>query len=122
MKVKFLRVIESKSGTSNAGNPWNRVGFLADTGQKYDPEVYFQASGEVAHKIERLRPGQEVEIQYALKSREYNGRYYTDVNVYSIANNLDQEGLPPVGGATVPPAQSEPNWNGGSDQNDDLPF
>lgn len=64
----------------------------------------------------RLNVGERITASINIESREYNGRWYTDVRAWKIAKgggSGQQQDAPPVSAAFAPDASS------GSD---DLPF
>lgn len=86
MKVTLLEILDKKEGVSSKGNAWINVDFLVNTGAQYDPNVAFNAFGKTAEEIFELPIGSTFDIEYNLKSREYNGKYYTNAQVWSVKN------------------------------------
>jgi len=109
VKGKIVKILEVEKGTSKAGKEWKKLNFVIDTGSEYNPEVCFQLFGD--DKVENFQKynkvGQEVEVAFNVSSREFNGKYY---------HNLDCWLIKAVGSASV-----DPNLNG-SDSDDDLPY
>ena len=86
IKGKVVKVLDVETGTSKAGKEWKKQGFVIDTGNEYNPEVCFSLFGD--DKIEMLKKfsvGQEVEVEYNLSSREFNGKYYHNIDAWKIA-------------------------------------
>lgn len=83
MKGRVAKVT-TESGVSKEGKNWERVGVLITTDSQYDPNVYFGTTAKCGEFAKTLKTGQEVEIEYNLKSREYNGRWYTEANAWKI--------------------------------------
>jgi hypothetical protein len=108
IKGKIVKILEVEKGTSKAGKEWQKQNFVIDTGSKYNPEICFQLFGD--EKIGMLRnfaKGEEVEVSFNVSSREYNGRYF---------HNLDAWLIKSASAETAPKKQeSEP-------VDDDLPF
>ena len=67
--------------------------------------------------LEKFQVGDKVKISFNLSSREYNGRWYTDVRAWRIepvgAQNNAQA---PISGAPMPEAEDLPAFD------DDMPF
>ena len=85
IKGKITKVLEVESGTSKAGKEWRKQDFVVDTGDQYNPEVCFNLFGD--EKIEMLfkfSEGQEVEISFNVSSREFNGKYYHNLDAWKI--------------------------------------
>lgn len=77
---------ELQSGTSQSGNPWYRQTIVVDV-PGYNGsyrKIALQASGNICGDIERLKVGDKVEVSYQVTGREYNGRWYNNVDLYRI--------------------------------------
>jgi hypothetical protein len=82
---KLSRKLSVEGGTSQAGNEWTKQSFLLDTGAQYNPEICFQVFGE--DKIEMLNhhnEGDQVEVSFNLSSREFNGKYFHNIDAWRI--------------------------------------
>lgn len=116
VKGRITKVLSLESGTSKAGKEWKKQSFVIDTGDQYNPEICFSLFGE--DKINMLRnfgEGQEVEVAFNVSSREYNGKYYHNLDAWKISGSAQFEqgtGAAPTM-ADAPIADSE---------EDDLPF
>ena len=110
IKGKIVKILEVEKGTSKAGKEWKKQNFVIDTGSQYNPEVCFQLFGD--EKIENLKKynkvGQEVEVHFNVSSREYNGRYFHNLDAWKIVK-ASQEIV-------------SPELNKSDVENDDLPF
>jgi hypothetical protein len=71
---------------------------------KYPQDILFQTINDKMDVLETLGVGQQVEVSYNVRGREFNGRYY---------NTLDAWKVQVIGGQTVPTL---------SDESLDLPF
>ena len=113
VKGQLTRKLSVESGTSKAGNEWKKQSFLIDTGNQYNPEICFQLFGE--EKIEMLNhhdEGSKVEVSFNLSSREYNGRYFHNIDAWRI------EGIEKSEQAS----EDIPEFNSSDNDEDDLPF
>ena len=111
----LTRKLEIESGTSEAGNEWKKQSFILDTGSQYNPEICFQLFGE--EKIEMLNhheEGSKVEVSFNLSSREYNGRYFHNIDAWRIESLAKAENT----------SEDIPDFNSSSEKSeeDDLPF
>ena len=112
IKGKLSRKLSVESGTSKAGKEWKKQSFLIDTGAQYNPEICFQLFGD--DKIAMLQhhnEGDQVEVSFNLSSREFNGRYFHNIDAWRI------EGM---GSANA--TEDAPAFNASSNDDDDLPF
>lgn len=113
VKGKISKKLEVESGTSKAGNNWKKQSFVLDTGSQYNPEICFQLFGE--EKIEILttfNEGDEVEVSFNLSSREYNGRYFHNVDAWRLEKLNTNESV----------KNEEISHFDSSSEEDDLPF
>ena len=94
LKGKLSRKLSVESGTSKAGKDWQKQSFLVDTGSQYNPEVCFQLFGEEKIAIlNNLEIGTKIEVFFNLSSREYNQKYYHNIDAWKInkIENLEKK-------------------------------
>jgi hypothetical protein len=113
---KIIDILPEQSGTSRNGE-WRKQEFILEIPGQYPKQVCVVQWGD---NIERfaIEPGETVTAHIDLQSREYNGRWYTDVKAWKVERSSES------GPGAPPPAAGEP-WpepptDGGQD--DDLPF
>lgn len=90
-------------------------------GDKYPQEVPFEAFGDRVELLEDFNDGDEVSVSFALRGREYNGRYYSN-------NSLI--GIEPAGAKKAKPAAKKPgkatpawpSWSQPAAADDDIDF
>ena len=124
-----FRIMPATSGQSPRG-AWQRQEVVFDVkSQSQYPRkicvVFFNKPEEVA----RLAVGAEYTVSIDVESREYNGKWYTDVRAWRI---MPKEQVPPTpaGGINPPTAAyppmptEEPAYvsNSAAQEVDDLPF
>ena len=113
VKGKLSRKLSVESGTSKAGKEWKKQSFIVDTGSQYNPEICFELFGE--EKIEMLKnhnEGDQIDVSFNLSSREYNGRYFHNVDAWRIeSQDVKNNDI-----------QAAPEFNAPAAEDDDLPF
>ena len=111
---KLVRLLDIESGTSKAGKEWKKQSFVIDTGAQYNPEICFNLFGEEKiNLLKDINTGEEIEVSFNLSSREYNGRYFHNVDAWRINKSI-------IG---KPETESPPfPTNVDDDLEDDLPF
>ncbi len=109
---KITQVLPEKSGTSARG-PWRKQEYVIEIPGDYPKQVCFMVWGD---KIDQLRiaEGEELTVHFDLESREYNGRWYTDVKAWRV----DRSERAANDDGSAPPASDEPPPL----QDDDIPF
>ena len=142
---KVINFIGETSGVSKAGNPWKKKEWLVETFGQYPRKVRLQIFGDRADTI-NLEVGQDYNLFVDLESREFNGRWYTDVTLYradpiTAGQNMGPgapaypggypSNMAPQGGYPNPPYPSNPSNAGGvattftaeiQESDEDLPF
>ena len=115
-------VLPLQQGTSKAGNPWKKQGYVLDTGGQYPKKVYFSLFGD---KIDQfpIQVGQDVTVSIGIESREFNGRWYTEVNAWNVTYSGQQLQLQVQPAPQPPVAQPAPATQTPQQQAvGDLPF
>lgn len=79
--VKCLPTVEG----DNARGHWIRGGFVIEYGEEYPRKAAFSCFGEnKCQQAASIPVGYPVQISFNPESREFNGRYYTELNVTHI--------------------------------------
>ncbi len=85
-----------QQGTSARG-PWAKQEFILEFPDgNFTAQACFTAWGqEKVAELDKYQAGDRIKVSFNLKSREYNGRWYNDLQIWRIA---------PAGQAAVAPA------------------
>lgn len=77
---------EVQSGVAQSGNPWYRQTIVVDVAGYNGSfrKVALQASGNVVGDLEGANVGDKVEISYQVTAREWNGKWYNNVDLYKV--------------------------------------
>jgi hypothetical protein len=77
---------EVQSGTSQQGNPWYRQTIVVDVAGFNGSyrKVALQASGNLVQDLEGAMIGDKVEISYQVTAREWNGKWFNNVDLYKV--------------------------------------
>ena len=112
---KITQVLAEKNGTSSRG-PWRKQEYIIEVPGQYPKSVCFMLWGDKIDEF-RIQPGQELTVSIDLESREYNGRWYTDVKAWKVvAANATADDDPPPADNAPPPVYGQ------SQAGDDIPF
>ena len=89
-----------QSGNSARG-PWAKQEFILEYPDgNFTAKACFTAWGqEKVQELAKYQIGDKVKVSFNLKSREYNGRWYNDLQIWKIA---------PAGAQPAAPAQPAP--------------
>lgn len=75
---KIVAVLEKRSGISKAGNEWSNQDYVIQPDGDEDV-IAFNVFGEENIANYNLRVGSVVSVTLAIRSREYNGKYYPEI-------------------------------------------
>lgn len=78
---KVIQFLGETNGTSKSGNPWKKKEWIVETFGQYPKKVKIQCMNARADAL-NLEPGKDYIISIDLESREFNGKWYTDANVF----------------------------------------
>ncbi|MDR1500642.1 MAG: DUF3127 domain-containing protein [Tannerellaceae bacterium] len=126
---KIIAVLPEQGGTSKNGNEWKKQEYVLETHEQYPKKVCFQIFG--ADKITQfaIREGEELTVHFDIDSREYQGRWFTNINAWKVERGGDNANATP--GNTVPghapympssAADTTAPASAASSGTDDLPF
>jgi Protein of unknown function (DUF3127). len=107
---KILQLLPVQTGQGRNGT-WKKQEFILETGDTYPKKVCIAVWGDKVD-MSSLQPGDMVDVSFDVESREFNGRWYTDVKAWKVnkkGNTGANTGLPEQ--VDIPPAGD-----------DDLPF
>ena len=82
IKGKIIEILPEKSGQS-ANGEWRKQEYVLETESSYPKKICFMAWGDKIGEF-NLKQGENVEVSVDLESREYNGRWYTDVKAWRV--------------------------------------
>lgn len=81
---------EVQSGVSQSGNAWARQTIVVDV-EGYNGtfrKLALQASGNIVEELKGVTAGTKVEVSYQVTAREWNGKWYNNVDLFKI--NFDE--------------------------------
>ena len=126
---KVVRLGGLTEGTSARG-PWRKQDLIIETDEQYPKTVCLTCWTNQIDEIQKMVPGQLVKAQIDISSREFNGKWYTDVRVWrfepvgvTTGTQPAQQPVPQAVHQTPPPAGGPEEFFGPDSNNgDDLPF
>ncbi len=82
LTAKLVQVLPLQTGSGKNGQ-WKKQEIVVETESQFPKKVCVSIWGD---KIDerQLQPGNVLKIDFDLESREYNGRWYTDVKAWKI--------------------------------------
>ena len=123
-----------QSGNSARG-PWAKQEFILEFPDgNFTAKACFTAWGQdKVQDLGKYQVGDKVKVSFNLKSREYNGRWYNDLQIWKIAPAGAQPAAPAQPAPQAKPAPQAPAWQqapaptledmpADSEGEEDLPF
>lgn len=116
LKATLIQLLPLQKGVGKNGE-WKKQDIIVQTEGQYPKKVCISIWGDKINESV-LQVGKQLNISFDLESREYNGRWYTDVKAWKVE---------PASGAggdnnaytDAPPPDTYSDINDGAD---DLPF
>ncbi len=94
-----------------------------DRESNYPQFVKFQLVQDRCALVDPFEEGQMIKVHFDLRGREWNGKYFTNLNAWRLEKPQDQQAAaaapPAAGDASFPAAGDEPP---AGEADDDLPF
>ena len=84
---KVYQISEVQTGTSKTGKEWKRQNLVIDTGDEYNPHLSISFLGEKTDLLHSLPIGHDVTVHINLSSKEWQGKWFTNVNGWKIDLN-----------------------------------
>lgn len=114
---KLIIVLPAQTGTGKNG-VWKKCDFVIETSDKFPKKVCISAWNELSDQIENTAIGSDLQVSFDISSREYNGRWYTDVKAWKVSGGskaVKSNDAPAASESTPPDFPS-------IESADDLPF
>lgn len=102
---------EYQKGTSKAGKQWSKQEVVFEIEDNFQSYRYVAITffGDDVEALDNYKEGDKVAISYFASSREWNGRWYTDLKLFAINPVTAQPEQPRKAAATRPaPAPTQP--------------
>jgi len=122
IKGKLIQKLPLQTGEGKNG-PWKKQEIVLEIPGQYPKKLMISIWGDKINEA-LLNIGNELNVSFDLESREYNGRWYTDVKAWKVESaGAGTASTPPPASSNndmgyVPPMQAAPPMV----DEDDLPF
>lgn len=98
--------------------------FVVTTDERFPQDIKFNCLKEKADMLNNFKAGDTVQVNFDIRGREYNDRYFVDLNAWKIALSDTARG-----GESTPPGDGpdsdftpEDTTDYGAESSDDIPF
>lgn len=129
---KVLQLGTLTEGNSPRG-PWKKQELIIETLEQFPKKICLMCWGDRVNDANSFFVGQTIKAQIRIESREFNGKWYTDVTAFRLdldqpvaqqpvgqmpqqPNPMQQQPLPPM------PPMNDDYFGSDSNNGDDLPF
>lgn len=110
--ARLVQLLPLQTGNGKNGQ-WKKQDIIVETDGQYPKKICISVWGDKINESQ-LKPGNRLKIDFDVESREFNGRWYTDVKAWKI----DVEGSAPAATADDDPFGQSFT----SDDEESLPF
>lgn len=114
---KIVQILPLQSGNAKNGNVWKKQDYVLETNAQYPKKVCVTVWGDNIDSF-ALQNGEQVTISIDVESREYNGKWYTDVKAWKVQKGQLAESASPNTKSAMPDVSSFSEESG----DDVLPF
>ena len=131
---KVVRLGNLTEGTSPRG-AWRKQELIIETIEQFPKQVCLVCWGDRVAEAQNFTPGQTIKAQISIESREFNGKWYTDVKPFRFdlenAPQQNQQFQQPMMQQPTMPQQQFASFEQNNipvtdyfetDNGDDLPF
>jgi hypothetical protein len=119
LTARLIQLLPIQTGTGRNGE-WKRQDIIVETDGQYPKKICVSIWGDKVSPA-LLQTGKNLTIDFDVESREFNGRWYTDLRAWKVevaGEQNDSRPVPPPSAGDFP----EPPPLPANDQQDDLPF
>jgi hypothetical protein len=116
---KVVTILPEQTGSGKNG-VWVRQDFIVETSEQYPKKICFSAWGDKAAIVKNLSPGTTVKVAFNAESREFNGRWYTDLRIWKL--EISGTNAPANSDIPLPSENDQFISSAGDNSADDLPF
>lgn len=90
---KLIAILPEQSGQTERG-AWRRGGFVIETEEQYPKKIAFTLFGDRIDMIKSFAIGSVLRVQFSAESREWEGRWFTDLRCFRVEAFVAQPTYP----------------------------
>ena len=111
-KVKLIQAVQ----TFDSGFTKREMVVIVEDG-KYPQEINLEFVQDKVGLLDKLQVGQEVTVTFDIRGREYNGRYFNNLQGWKIVTSGNEPTISPKGYSSAPPDIAPSDFD-----DNDIPF
>lgn len=91
-QAQFKMMLPLQQGVSQQGKQWQKCeAIVTTTSGQYTNDVCLTFFGDKVNQLAQCQPGYTYNFSVDLNSREYNGRWYNDINCWKVEQVMQQQ-------------------------------
>ncbi len=110
LTARLVQLLPLQTGSGKNGE-WKKQDIIVETDGQYPKKVCISIWGDKVNPS-ILQPGATLNISFDVESREYNGRWYTDVKAWKVE----------PAGSGAPASSDDVHGTSFTSSDEDLPF
>jgi len=120
---KMLLKLPEQTGTGRNGQ-WSRQDFIVESQEQFPRKICFSAWGDKVALLKSFKPDDIIKVFFNIESREYNGKWYTDLRVWKFETAGQADVQSKEAHSESGPADELQPLDAGDviEEKDDLPF
>jgi hypothetical protein len=123
VKGMVIQKCELQTGDSKTGGKsWQKREFVIETQEQFPKKIAFTCFGDKVSMIDTFSEGQEVTVSYNLESREYNSKWFHNINAWKIETTAKPASASSSSGVADLKANTSTQMPMPEDDGSDLPF
>jgi hypothetical protein len=88
IKAKLIQLLPLQTGMGKNGQ-WRKQDIIVETDSQYPKKICISIWGDKINE-KQLIIGNQLDITFELESREFNGKWYTDVRAIQLVSEQDK--------------------------------
>ena len=93
--AKIIQLLPLQTGTGKNGE-WRKQEFIVETDGQYPKKICLSVWGDKI-KEDILQVGAKLQFSLEIESREYNGKWYTDVKAWKVEGDSQNSSAAMIG-------------------------
>jgi hypothetical protein len=82
---KLIKIFDLETGVSKSGKEWKKQSILIEQNTEYNKELVISYFGDNVNKLSNINIGDNLSCSINLSSREYNGKWYHNIDGWTCA-------------------------------------
>ena len=88
IKAKLIQLLPLQTGIGKNGQ-WRKQDIIVETNGQYPKKICISIWGDKINE-KQLLIGNQLDIDFELESREFNGKWYTDIRAWKIVSGEEK--------------------------------